>query len=93
MALLTRRMLVCECCALLIANGDDSGCRDHYGHDHPECDLGLGRWESAYVEPCDEGCSNEDHSHGIRYFDYAGCGQGPFMDEPHNVAALLDRVE
>lgn len=25
----------CECCALVIANGDDSGCRDYYGHTHP----------------------------------------------------------
>ena len=24
----------CECCALVIANGDDSGCRDYYGHTH-----------------------------------------------------------
>jgi len=25
---------LCECCALVIANGDDSGCRDYYGHTH-----------------------------------------------------------
>lgn len=26
---------VCECCALMIANNDDSACRDYYGHTHP----------------------------------------------------------
>jgi hypothetical protein len=30
----TREIAVCECCALVIANGDDSGCRDYYGHTH-----------------------------------------------------------
>jgi hypothetical protein len=31
----TRTLAVCECCALLIANGDETGCRDYYGHTHP----------------------------------------------------------
>lgn len=30
---------VCDCCLLMIANADDSGCRDYFGHDHPTCDL------------------------------------------------------
>ena len=29
----------CECCALMIANSDDSGCRDFYGHDHKPASL------------------------------------------------------
>lgn len=30
---------VCDCCLLMIANGDASACRDYYGHDHPSCQL------------------------------------------------------
>lgn len=30
----TDSLTLCECCALLIANGDESGCRDYYGHTH-----------------------------------------------------------
>lgn len=30
----TDTLTLCECCALLIANGDESGCRDHHGHAH-----------------------------------------------------------
>ncbi len=30
---------VCECCALMLANGDESGCRFFYGHSHPACVL------------------------------------------------------
>lgn len=26
---------LCECCALWVANNDESACRDFYGHDHP----------------------------------------------------------
>lgn len=25
----------CGCCALMVANGDDSGCRDLHNHTHP----------------------------------------------------------
>ena len=25
---------VCDCCALLVENGDDSSCRDYYNHTH-----------------------------------------------------------
>lgn len=25
----------CICCAVVIVNGDDSGCRDYWGHTHP----------------------------------------------------------
>ena len=31
--------VVCDCCALWIANNDESGCRDYYGHDHKRCDI------------------------------------------------------
>lgn len=33
---------VCECCALMIASGDESGCRDHCGHVHPSADVPVG---------------------------------------------------
>lgn len=29
----------CECCTLLIANGDDSGCRDYWNHTHKPATL------------------------------------------------------
>lgn len=38
---------VCECCALWIANRDDTGCRDYWGHEHETCDLGLEPGEHA----------------------------------------------
>lgn len=31
--------VVCDCCALWIANNDDSSCRDYYGHSHKRCDI------------------------------------------------------
>ena len=32
---------VCDCCALLVENGDDSSCRDYYNHTHPRCDSAI----------------------------------------------------
>ena len=53
---------VCECCALILNTGDDSSCRDYYGHTHPSCDLSVVRVDSNnfrktgyYDENCD-GC-------------------------------------
>lgn len=39
---LTHTLAVCECCAVLIANADESGCRDYYGHTHPAADVPAG---------------------------------------------------
>ena len=38
-----REIWVCECCVVAVENGDDSGCRDHYGHGHdaPRVPTGL----------------------------------------------------
>ena len=31
---------LCDCCALVVANDDESGCRDYYGHTHePKAEL------------------------------------------------------
>lgn len=30
---------VCRCCALVMSNSDESGCRDYDGHTHPACSL------------------------------------------------------
>lgn len=56
---------VCDCCALMIANGDDSSCRDYYGHDHPTCNLPWAVIDgdpeevwSCYVWTCD-GCGSD----------------------------------
>ncbi|KHE74201.1 hypothetical protein AS25_08300 [Kocuria marina] len=38
----TMLVFVCECCALMLTNGDDSECRDYYRHGHIDCDLGAG---------------------------------------------------
>ena len=32
---------LCECCALMVNNGDDSSCRDFHGHTHPTCDKSV----------------------------------------------------
>ena len=32
---------VCECCALMVNNGDESSCRDFHGHTHPTCDKSV----------------------------------------------------
>lgn len=39
---MTQTIAVCECCALQIANGDESGCRDYYGHTHPSANVPVG---------------------------------------------------
>lgn len=26
---------LCDCCAIMVANNDESSCRDYYGHTHP----------------------------------------------------------
>lgn len=30
---------LCDCCALMLANGDESGCRDYHGHEHPSIEV------------------------------------------------------
>ena len=32
---------VCECCALMVNNSDESSCRDFHGHTHPTCDKSV----------------------------------------------------
>ena len=32
---------VCECCTLMVNNGDESSCRDFHGHTHPTCDKSV----------------------------------------------------
>ena len=55
---------VCECCALILNTGDDSSCRDYYGHTHPSCDLSV-----AYADM--------DSSREVGYFheNCNGCGE------------------
>ena len=42
---------VCDCCALVIANGDNSACRDYYGHTHGD-PAGLWALGDEWVEAC-----------------------------------------
>ena len=58
----TSDIWVCECCALMVNNGDESGCRDYYEHTHPTCDKNIARVDfnnfrttGYYDENCD-GC-------------------------------------
>lgn len=55
---------VCGCCASVMVNGDDSSCRDYYGHDHAACQLGP-----DWVLVSDSGPTS--HSYG---WTCAGCG-------------------
>ena len=64
---------VCECCALIINNGDDSSCRDYYGHTHPSCDLsvpyadmGSSREVGYFHENCN-GCGELIRTYGTLY--------------------------
>ncbi|HSX68445.1 hypothetical protein [Nocardioides sp.] len=64
MATITGDLKVCDCCALMLANGDDSGCRDYYGHTHdagallPMTSVIAGdpeEWQGSHPWLCD-GC-------------------------------------
>ncbi|WP_247040325.1 hypothetical protein [Arthrobacter rhizosphaerae] len=34
--------ILCECCTLVLANDDESGCRDFHGHKHAPLDVPPG---------------------------------------------------
>lgn len=36
---ITDELSLCDCCALVVANGDESGCRDYYGHTHAPAEV------------------------------------------------------
>lgn len=69
----------CECCRLVIANGDDSGCRDYYGHTHtaPTLPDRVKRqlsevrpdmsysWDSYLVNAEDPDAEDGDYSEGF----------------------------
>lgn len=63
---------VCTCCAVLIANGDQSGCRDFHNHTHPTFSV-EGVWAPVgpvEVDLDDEwtcgGCGTEQDPHAWR---------------------------
>ena len=64
---------VCECCALVINNGDDSGCRDFHGHTHPTCDKSViyadmeDTFEVGYFHANCNGCGEIVRTGGILY--------------------------
>ena len=74
MAELVREGECCECCALMVANGDDSGCRDYWEHDHPECSLPAGAFVASdgeevwghFTWTC-EGCGQEMLAGAVRF--------------------------
>ena len=74
--------LVCECCMLVIANGDDSSCRDYHGHEHEECELGLEANESAHI-------GVTDGSPEVLMFRCVGCGND-VMDNAYPLIIMAD---
>ena len=64
---------VCECCALVINNGDDSGCRDFHGHTHPTCDKSViyadmeDTFEVGYFHANCNGCGEIVRTGGTLY--------------------------
>lgn len=78
MIALEGRGVVCDCCALMIANADESGCRDFHGHAHPSCKLPASTvlGEDRAVEYGEDTC--------------AGCGQALGRLAPvHEFSILL----
>ena len=55
---------VCECCALMVNNGDESSCRDFHGHTHATCDKSVT-------------CANTEDTFEVGYFhaNCNGCGE------------------
>lgn len=52
--------VLCECCALMLANNDESGCRDYHHHEHTSLDMpfdtaisqGPHTWEGTFDLAC-----------------------------------------
>lgn len=42
MAAISEELSLCDCCALVVANADESGCRDYYGHTHQTAEVPAG---------------------------------------------------
>lgn len=62
----------CECCALMITNGDESGCRDFYGHTH----------SAPMPEKIAEGhavITSEETTEAVGSCDLCGTGNGYYM--------------
>ena len=55
---------LCECCTLMVNNGDESSCRDFHGHTHPTCDKNIVR-------------ADIEHTFEVGYFhaNCNGCGE------------------
>lgn len=72
MATITDTHQVCECCALMIASGDESSCRDYWGHAHRSCELphdvlnGDEDYDTVGEWVCD-GCQIWQSTYSIRY--------------------------
>lgn len=52
--------VLCECCALMLANNDESGCRDYHHHEHTSLDMpfdtaisqGPHTWDGTFDLAC-----------------------------------------
>jgi len=90
----------CQCCAGVIANGDESGCRHYYGHTHRSAQLGAretrqlneihnvdrtaDEWTLGAVVTDDE---------TMTYVNCDFCDQDMGYHDGHAVAILADFVE
>jgi len=86
MAKIIKEGSCCACCASMIANNDDSGCRDFYGHDHPSP---YDQDHGGYLVITSESMASE-----VIVGPCELCGQGDsgYM-EGHSYAVLSDDQE
>lgn len=68
-------LTLCECCMMALVNGDTSGCRDYWNHDHPDLcvpadtvpgDTEGQEWLSHFDTRCDGHGGTIEY--GARYF-------------------------
>ena len=80
----------CSCCALMIANNDESGCRDFYGHDHPS--PYEGKWFLTEVVGTNDHIVITDTEDQVIVGPCTLCGQGEsgYM-QGHTFAVLSDQ--
>lgn len=91
----SEELSLCDCCALMVANGDESGCRDFYGHTHQATELPIGTvmagdsLETARGFTCD-GCQ-EDQGPLANEWPAVVLVQAPeHVNYPHEDGRLFD---
>lgn len=65
-------LTLCDCCAQMLANDDDSSCRDYYGHTHdslsvPADTVLTDEWEISSTPWACDGCGERQGSFSPRH--------------------------